>query len=538
METQKPLEREMDPKSGAIRTAGMLELLALVAALVCALAFVYTSLTTTNYIDPKLYEGQHILAKADPILLNLAVTLVVLALFRALRITRLPDWFVRSASIVLLAALALIGVVWSLLMKAVPISDQDVLFTSALSLVKGDPSALQNTTGYEYFYFVRFPYQLGYLSCLETVMRLLGEQGTLIAVPIFNVLLLVSGYGALLLTTQRLFDDNRITFLTLLLLCVCVQPILACTWIYGLIPALSFSLWSVYFAVRFLQNGKKREIPFFVLFAALAVYMKPNAWIVAAAVAITLLLQALKARGWKSLVAAVILLGMCVPLPKIVQATYEDRIGVSFGKGYPMSSWMAMGMRDSWMAAGWYNGYSKEMYYTYGTDLEAISERNRKDIAESVQGFADDPKGAYDFYQEKFASQWNEPTLESIWVSVVCDSYGERGKLAQSIYDGRWPGVVLEEAMGYVQQIVYVGFALSLLILLRKRSVEQLILPIAIVGGVLFHLLFEANSKYALSYLPLFLPYAAYGALAFGVNPRPWFVKDRDGAKKAAEESI
>ena len=70
------------------------------------------------------------------------------------------------------------------------------------------------------------------------------------------------------------------------------------------------------------------------------------------------------------------------------------------------------------------------------------------------------------------------------------------------------------------------------MILLRKRSAEQLILPVAIVGGVLFHLLFEANSKYALSYLPLLLPYAAYGILDFGINTHPWFVKDHDGAKK------
>ena len=68
--------------------------------------------------------------------------------------------------------------------------------------------------------------------------------------------------------------------------------------------------------------------------------------------------------------------------------------------------------------------------------------------------------------------------------------------------------------------------------MLRRRSTEQLILPVAIVGGILFHLLFEANAKYALSYLPLFLPYAAYGILTFGINTRPWFVKDRNGAKK------
>ena len=53
-----------------------------------------------------------------------------------------------------------------------------------------------------------------------------------------------------------------------------------------------------------------------------------------------------------------------------------------------------------------------------------------------------------------------------------------------------------------------------------------MIFPIALLGGVLFHLLFEASSKYVLSYLPLFCPLAAYGILALGVDVKKWFVRD------------
>jgi len=352
MEQQKPLWRDTKAGGGAARAAGVLELLALIAALVCALALFITSLTTTNYIDPTAYEAQHILSRPDSILLNLAVAVVAVALFRVLRVTKLPDWFVKGATCVCLIALALVGIAWSFMMKAIPVSDQNVLFTSAVNLVKGDFSALQDTTGYEYFYFVRFPFQIGFLSYLELLVRAVGEQGTLILAPVLNVLMLVSGYAALLITTRRLFHDNRVTFLTLLLLCICVQPVLACTWIYGLIPALALTLWGVYFAVRFLQTNRLPNLIPTALFCAFAVYMKPNAWIGAVAVAAALLLHALKTRGWKPAVAAVLLLALCYPLPKIAQAVYEERIGVSFGKVYPMSSWMAMGMRDRRMAAG------------------------------------------------------------------------------------------------------------------------------------------------------------------------------------------
>lgn len=517
-----------------MRAANALEIAALIAVLIAALALSVTSLTTTNFIDPLQYSGQHILARPDSLLLNLAVTLVALAAFRLLRAVQLPRRFVSASAAILLTALALAGVAWSLLMRAAPISDQQVLFSSAASIVKGDFSALRDTAAYEHFYFVRFPFQFGFLSYLEALVRLLGERGTLIAAPVVNVLLLVSGYAALLMTTDRLFDDSRVTFLTLLFLCLCPQPVFACVWLYGLVPALAFTLWSIYFAARYLRGGSAWFVAPAAACSALAVYLKPNAWIGAAAISLALLLHALKTRGWKPVAAAVLLLVSCYPLPRIVQAAYESRIGSDFGKGYPMSSWMAMGMQESWMAAGWYNGYSKEMYYTYGTDLDAIAARNRKDIQASVKAFAEQPEDAYAFYQEKFASQWNEPTFESLWIAIVCDPYGgeERSKLAQSLYDGRWPGVALEKEMDYSLQVLYAGFALGLIVLLRKRESGQIIFPIAIVGGVLFHLLFEANSKYALTYLPMIAPIAAYGILTFGVDAKRWFVREQGSAGK------
>jgi hypothetical protein len=219
-------------------------------------------------------------------------------------------------------------------------------------------------------------------------------------------------------------------------------------------------------------------------------------------------------------------------MPKIVQSAYESRIGTSVGEGYPMSSWMAMGMQESWMACGWYNGYSQEMYHTYGTDIDAIKQRNVEDISERLDVFTEDPAYAYWFYQDKFSSQWNESTFESIWVSVVCEPVGERGVLYTSMYDGRWPGVIYEKAMNYVLQFIYAGFLLSVFILLKKRKTEQLVFPIIILGGILFHLLFEANVKYTLSYLPLFAPLAAYGILTFGCNAGKWFVRDVNQPKK------
>ena len=194
---------------------------------------------------------------------------------------------------------------------------------------------------------MRFPFQFGFLSYLELLVRVFGEKGTLLAAPILNVLLLVSGYAALLRTTQRLFSDSRVTLLTLFLLCIYVQPLLACTLIYGLIPALAGSLWAVLFAVRFVQTGKKRESP--GPLAARSPRMKPNAWIVAAAVAVVFALRA-HTRGWVPLVAAS---RRCCCLRAAAQngtGGVQARIGVSWqgvpdgeldGHGHARTGWAA-----------------------------------------------------------------------------------------------------------------------------------------------------------------------------------------------------
>ena len=485
---QEPNHRDIDPTRGAPRFASFLERVALLVILLVALMLLYTSLISTNYIDPAQYSGQHILAKQDHLVTNLAVTAVVIALFRVLRVARLPRRFVIVAGILLLGALACVGIVWSLLMRATPISDQGILLNSAVTMWTGDRSILRDPSSYEHFYFVRFPFQLGFLSIMEGMVRIFGEMQTMILLPIFNVFLLISGYVALLLTTERIFGDLRVTFLTLVLLCLCPQPVFACVWLYGLIPALALTLWSVYFAVRFMQSYQGWTALATAGCSALAVFLQAECCGSArVAIIIVYVLHALKTRGWKPLVAAVVLVALCVPLPKLAQASYEKRIGTEFGAGYPMSAWMAMGMQDSWMAAGWYNEYSKEMYQTYGTDLDAISKRNKKDIEKSIEAFAKDPRAAGEFYQEKFASQWNEPTLESLWIAIVTNPYGdaERGELVRSLYDGRWPGVALEEEMNFMLQVVYAGFALGVIVLIRKRESVQLIFPIAIIGGVL-----------------------------------------------------
>ena len=65
--------------------------------------------------------------------------------------------------------------------------------------------------------------------------------------------------------------------------------------------------------------------------------------------------------------------------------------------------------------------------------------------------------------------------------------------------------------MKIFQVFIYIfTFVFSVVIYRRKQEVYALI-PIAFVGGTLFHMIWEAKSRYVFPYFVFLLPLAAYG---------------------------
>ena len=65
--------------------------------------------------------------------------------------------------------------------------------------------------------------------------------------------------------------------------------------------------------------------------------------------------------------------------------------------------------------------------------------------------------------------------------------------------------------MNQVQQLVFLGALLGMPGLWRRKRISQCLLPVIVLGGLLYHLLFEAKSQYALPYFALLVPLAAWG---------------------------
>ena len=109
---------------------------------------------------------------------------------------------------------------------------------------------------------------------------------------------------------------------------------------------------------------------------------------------------------------------------------------------------------------------------------------------------------------ESVHEQWNEPSFRTLHNNRDSLHYRDTGILYRLLcyeMDGFCLGI-----MGIWQSIILIGFALGNMFLIKKDYVK-LLLSLCVIGGVLFHLIYQVQSQHAMKYYLLMVPVAAYG---------------------------
>ena len=494
------------PRIEKLGAAVILILTMLFMIYLTASAFLQT--TDISIADP---SGEYAEIYSDNIFLNLILVCIFLA---ALYI------FYRHGTEIKLRRLEIALLCWTFILGAAFIasvklrapwySDSFYVTYAAQRAAVGDYSALEN-------YFVRFPFQLGYVLYSEIFFRVAGtlipglpDGYYCLALQGVNLLWLLLCYHALIRISLYIYSSMRIQKLTALLLFFCFPAVLSCTFLYGNIPAFSCGTVAVWMFLAYLNRKKLKYALVFAAAMTLAVILKLNLLIFALAIAIVWVFDVIRTRSVKSLICFVLAAACVLGLKGMPQRIYEARTGKDFGDGIPMIAWMAMGFSEGHAGPGWYKEDNTVKFFTHsGNDAEATAEHAKQVISERCAEFAADPGEALHFFSTKLRTQWNEPTYESVWINQVQQSYSEKGGLYE-LFCGRgeqfFGGV-----MNQFQQLIFFGVLLSLFELWRRRVMESSLLPLIILGGLLYHLLFEAKSQYALPYFVLMIPMAAFG---------------------------
>ncbi|MEE0913939.1 MAG: glycosyltransferase family 39 protein [Ruminococcus sp.] len=495
-----------------------------VANLICLFAFLafgfiaIVSIFQTSVIDPEKYSAEVILYQTDNILLNI-ILFAVLGLF--IFCTRNSFNFfskinMKYMEIGIFAFSLILGLIWVCSVNCVPAADSYNIFETATEAAQGDYTSLHN--GYDFYnkdyyngysYYNYYPFQLGFVFICEIIYRMFGTASSM-PVQIINVLCVSLAYLGIAKITKLVFKRRSIEFFAIILLAGCFQPILFSTFAYGNIIGMCCAIWASLYLIKYFQTESYKVLIPCAILLVLATLAKYNNMIYLVAFGILLLVHTIIKKKWQSIAFALALCIATVGASNLVIKSYEMRAGVELNDGVSQILYLDMGLNESYMAPGWYNGIALNTYKINNLDSEAANAQAKADLETRLDTMGSDLGYTAEFFSKKIISQWNESTFESIWVSKV--KQHSQNDLTNAVYDGL-TGKLLESYFNIYMQFVYVLFAIGLvaLIVKKKANIETILLPLVMLGGFGYHLLFEGKSQYIMTYIILLIPVCAFG---------------------------
>lgn len=515
MKKRLQVEKLEDMSAGAVHILGIL-----LFALLCV-----TSLIFTRFF-PGDYEQEIPYNQIDFFVLTVfgTVILAAVSLWLGKWLTRSQEQAERNLRILLGAVLLWMlaaGLLWIYWSKSSPISEQEMVFTSAQRFLEGDYERLSYG---KYLYY--YPFQLGLTVWELLVLALFGAENYQ-AIQVFNVLgtmlCVYAGYRIVRLTMDKILAAA----VYLLLMAGCFPLIIYSVYVYNDVLALTLCITALWQFLRYMRSGSISGAVLTVLSLALAVLLRNNSLIVMIAVLCVLAVKMISGKKWQYLILSLALLVSCLGIGQVLNRYYENKSGMAVNDGMPSILWIAMGMQEGDKEAGWFNGYSMHIYQdkcSYNSEI--AGEIGKAEVKARVKEFLENPLYSLDFYSRKFTSQWNEPTYGCFIMTYATDQ--QRSNFGESLYTGIL-NRVLQKYMDSYQLLIY-AFTLFLLIYKRKEKqklpLEWFVLLIAVIGGVLFHELWEAKSRYVFPYFIMMIPMAAGGLAELSGCLGRWRTKD------------
>lgn len=375
-----------------------------------------------------------------------------------------------------------------------PVADQRSVLLIAKQMKEQDFSAFQKG-GYVYIY----PNQIGIILLYYLLSFIIGDYNY-IALQLINIAALALSYYYLAMLSTLLFVEKRLFYKTLSGCMLFLPLAFYICFVYGNLIGLALSTGAVYYQCMYLKGREKKDIVLASVMIGGAVLLKSNYLITLVAMVIVLFMDTIMKRARRSLLGIVVIVLVYLGLQIGTQTCIEAITGEKVSDGVPKLAWVAMGLQEGSRASGWYNGYNKEVYVHNDFDAHKANEESKKAIQQSLKEFLSNKKEGVCFFTRKVASQWNNPTFQSLWILRNKEGVSHGGA-----------SIVLTGFMNIYQTVVLAGTCLYLWYYRGRRQSEELVLMLIFIGGFLFHLVWEAKAQYTITYFVLLIPYAVRG---------------------------
>ena len=392
---------------------------------------------------------------------------------------------------------------WIILAQNPPRADQLSLVVAAQDLIEGNfDSFLPNN------YLNIFPFQLGFVLFLEIAFSICKN---IYFIQFINIICVSVITFCIYYITKRMFKNDKIDKIILILLSGYFYLELFTTFIYGNIPGLMFALLSIAFMINYFETRKNSKILLAIIFIIIANILKTNFLIYLITEIILICIDIIETKKWKNFVMIPILIVLLFSSNISIKSFYQYKTGQEISKGIPKLLWINMGLNyNNTRANGWYDASTLYFYKKSGYNYQEAKNIAKNEIRLKLNNFIKNPGEAIGFFKEKILSQWIEPTHQSIWINIpIGENDREIDNLTvKSIFEGKLNRILVWYFKIY-QTSIYILSSIYFIMNMRKINYKQILLAVAFIGGFLFQLIWEAKSLYTFIFVITLLPYAA-----------------------------
>lgn len=359
-------------------------------------------------------------------------------------------------------------------------------------------------------YLYNQPHQI-FLAYFSTVLYSLFGKPYIFAFQGLNCLAMLGIYRFLLKIYKRL-EEKGSAGMFLVAAFLFLPLTFYVTFVYGTVIGLFFALAAVEICIRYLEDKNLRHIFSCTICILLARLFKANYLIFLLGIAALLIYDFVKHTEKMHMIFFCVLFCALFLCNYSLTVFTERLTGIHSEGGVPSELFIMMGLQNSELGPGWWNGYHELIFLSNNFVVEDSREDARKNIEKEVQKMRADPLYGAEFFLKKTVSQWCEPTYESLWIQQQRKGAGDMPDLVDRLING---GGRLSEAYIFycnlLQSFLYFGTLLFVIFHWKTISSGELLIPVIFIGGFLFHTFWEAKGQYTLPYCVILLPYCIHG---------------------------
>ena len=388
-----------------------------------------------------------------------------------------------------------------------PQADQSHICDFASEFNSGDFSSLQNNS-----YITMCGQQLGIVTFLRLLFSVFGD-GNYVAYQYFSALMVpVAIYSGGMLVRKLSGQAGKSEFFYLIFAGTFFPMYAYTAFVYGDLSSTALSMLACLLLLSCIEKFSVVKVLMLVLTTGIAVQLRRNVLITVIAFLIVIIVKLIQKWNWKMLVTGCGMVCGILAMQIGIEGIYHN-VSNNECQELPAVLYVTMGMQEGFLErAGWYNSYNFSTYEENNYDASLAKQVAMQDLTARLQEFEENPSYAFSFFNKKINTQWQAPMYESLILNGNIEK--EQTPLISKIYaiNQTRTNRLLLRYMKVFQLFTY-GCILGWLILKYRKNlpIEKYALLIAVFGGFLFSVIWEAKTRYIFPYAMLMIPYFALG---------------------------